>query len=319
MPVITLLTDFGRSDEYVALMKGVIISVNPYATIIDISHHIDPQDIIQAAYIIQSSYRYFPEGSVHLIVVDPGVGSDRALLALEMMGQTFLAPDNGVLTLVMDEGDIDSIVRIDNSNYFLESVSRTFHGRDIFAPVGAHISKGLEIKKLGPPADPYNLVRLNVRKPYVSDNNELVGSIISVDRFGNLITNIDSNSLERFCETNKDNRLEIDIGENRIIGLSQSYESAELQSPLAIIGSRGCLELAVNCGSARQYFMAGRGDIVRIGCRKKTSAAHEKNAIVHRRDAEDAKEFNFLNSHNMKGNNSKNRIAYPDPDKPEPK
>jgi S-adenosylmethionine hydrolase len=182
------------------------------------------------------------------------------------MGHTFLAPDNGVLTLIIDEGDIDTIVHVDNSSYFLESVSRTFHGRDIFAPVSGYISKGIKLTTLGAPVDPRRLVRLDIRKPYVSDKGELVGTIISIDRFGNLITNIDSKSLGPFCGKNKRNRIEIEIGEDKVIGLSQSYESAGRKRPLAIIGSRGYLELAVNCGSARQYFMAGKGDAVRV-CR----------------------------------------------------
>ena len=138
MSTITLLTDFGLKDTYVGLIKGVILSVNPDAVIIDITHHVDPHDLSQAAFIIKSSYRYFPAGSVHVIVVDPGVGSRRAIVALTMMGQTFLAPDNGILTLIVDEGDIDAVVRVENSDYFLKAVSQTFHGRDIFAPVAAH-------------------------------------------------------------------------------------------------------------------------------------------------------------------------------------
>jgi len=128
MSTITLLTDFGLKDTYVGLMKGVILSVNPDAVIIDITHHVDPHDLSQAAFIIKSSYRYFPAGSVHVIVVDPGVGSRRAIVALTMMGQTFLAPDNGILTLIVDEGDIDAIVRVENSDYFLKAVSLSTAG-----------------------------------------------------------------------------------------------------------------------------------------------------------------------------------------------
>ena len=269
MPIITLLTDFGIDDEYVGVMKGVILSINPSATIVDITHHIDPQDLIQAAYTIKSSYRYFPEGTVHIVVVDPGVGSNRAILALEMMGHIFLAPDNGVLTLLMDDGDIDSIIRVDNSSYFLEYVSRTFHGRDIFAPVGAHISMGVEIKKLGAPVKKRDLVHLPVQYPCISDNGELVGTIISIDRFGNLITNIDLKNLEEFCKAERvgpadTERLEIRIGKTEITGLSKNYESVRPQSPLAVIGSRGYLEIAVNCGNARNYFAAEKGDVVRV-------------------------------------------------------
>ena len=126
-------------------MKGVILSVNPAAIIVDITHHIEPQDLIQAAYIIKYSFKYFPEGTVHVVVVDPGVGSNRAVIAFEMTGHSFLAPDNGVLTLLMDDGNIGPIVRVEDSRYFLDSVSRSFPGRDILAPVAGHLSKGIKL------------------------------------------------------------------------------------------------------------------------------------------------------------------------------
>ena len=263
-PIITLLTDFGTNDEYAGTMKGVILSVNPYANIIDISHHIDPQDLSQAAYLIKSCYRYFPEHTVHVVVVDPGVGSDRSIIALKMQGHIFLAPDNGVLYPLMGEGRIESIINVDNSSYFLESVSQTFHGRDIFAPVAAHISKGVEIKKIGSPIDQKNLGRLSIQKPYISDKGDLVGTIIWSDRFGNLITNIDIDSIRKLGKEDIGKSLEVMIGENKILGLSLNYKSVRLQSPLAIIGSHGYLEVAVNCGNAKHYFMANKGDTVRV-------------------------------------------------------
>jgi len=264
MSIITLISDFGVNDEYVGVMKGVILSINPAAIIVDITHHIEPQDLIQAAYIIKHSFKYFPEGTVHVVVVDPGVGSDRAIIALEMTGHIFLAPNNGVLTLLMDEGNIGSIVRVEDSRYFLESVSRTFHGRDIFAPVAAYLSKGIGIKALGAPIDKVDLERLSVKYAGISNNGELVGAVVFIDRFGNLITNIDAKSLDKFCKACNKKRLEFRIGQNKIIGLSKSYESALPQNPLAIIGSRGYLEIAVNCASASRYFMADRGDIVTV-------------------------------------------------------
>ncbi len=262
--IITLLTDFGTKDEYVGIMKGVILSVNPYANIIDISHHIDPQDLVQAAYLIKSCYRYFPEHTVHVVVVDPGVGSDRSIIALKMKGHIFLAPDNGVLYPLMDEGSIESIINVDNSSYFLESVSRTFHGRDIFAPVAAHISMGIEINKIGSPTGPKELEKLSIKKPFLSDKGEITGTIISIDRFGNLITNIDLDSIRKLGKEDIGKNIEVRIGENKINGLSLNYRSVKSQSPLAIIGSRGYLEIAVNCGNAKHYFMAAKGDMVRV-------------------------------------------------------
>jgi len=264
MSIITLLTDFGIEDAYVGTIKGVILSVNPSAMIVDITHQIDPQDLIEAAYVIKSTYRYFPKGTVHVIVVDPGVGSDRAIVALEMMGHIFLAPDNGVLTLLMDEGRIDSITRVKNSHYFLEPLSQTFHGRDIFAPVGAHISKGVDLKKLGSGLDLNDLVHLSIRKPSITDEGELVGTIVSVDHFGNCITNIDLNCLEKFYKPGFEKNLVIAIGEYEIKGLSKNYDGVGLKQPLAIIGSLGYLEIALNCGRASRHFGAQKGDPIRV-------------------------------------------------------
>lgn len=264
MSTVTLLTDFGIEDAYVGTMKGVVLSVNPSAVIIDITHHIEPQNILQAAYIIPSYYRYFPEKTVHIIVIDPGVGSDRDIIAVTAMDHIFLAPDNGVLTLLIDEDKIDSIVRIENTRFFLKPVSRTFHGRDILAPVGAHVSKGMDIKTLGPPLEQKDLVHLNISKPYVTEKGALLGEIVSIDRFGNCITNIDENCLEKLNQTALDQRLEIIIGEKTIHGLSHSYGNAEPQNPLAVMGSFGYLEIALNYGSARNYFKTKIGDTIQV-------------------------------------------------------
>jgi len=262
MSIITLTTDFGIKDEYAGIIKGVMLSVNPAAVIIDITHNIEPQDLIQAAYIIKHSFKYFPMGTVHVVIVDPEVGSKRAIIALETRGHIFLAPDNGVLTLLLNKGDIDSIIRVENLCYFLKPVSQTFQGRDIFAPIAGHLSMGVKIETLGPPAHKSDLKILDFKYPCISNNTELVGTIVYIDRFGNLITNIDANTLDKFCKTSEKKGLKIIIGRNKITGLSKSYESAMPQTPLAVIGSRGCLEIAVNCGSARHYFKAGNGDLV---------------------------------------------------------
>lgn len=264
MSIITLITDFGIEDAYVGVMKGVALSINSSATFVDITHHINPQDIVQAAYIIKSSYKYFPEGTVHMIVVDPGVGSERAIIALEMKGQFFLAPDNGVLTLLMDEGKIDSLARVENKRFFLKTISQTFHGRDIFAPVSANISQGIKIKELGPPLDRQELVHLTIQKPYTSKQGELVGTIVSIDHFGNITTNIDERCLKKFYITNQVKKLEILIGKHRIKGLSNSYSSVKRHHPLAIIGSFGYLEIALNQGNAGRYFEAEKGDTIFI-------------------------------------------------------
>ena len=265
MPVITFITDFGTQDEYAGIMKGVILSINPDAAIIDITHRIDAYDLIHAAYTVFSSYKYFPKGTVHVVVVDPGVGGDRAVVALEIDGHVFLAPDNGVLTLLLNERHVNTLVRVENPGFFLKPVSRTFHGRDIFAPVSAHISLGIALEKLGPLVDQTGLKKLSLPRPVISGSGELIGTIVSIDRFGNLITDIDTDIFEKFCISTSDKTPEIKIGKKKITGLSDNYESVSYQEPLMIIGSRGYLEIAVNRGSAKSCFKAEKGDSVCVG------------------------------------------------------
>ena len=195
MTIITLLTDFGTDDEYVGQMKGVILSINPSVTIVDLTHQIESQDIVQAAFTIHSGYHYLPEGTVHLIVVDPGVGTERDLLVLKLGNHFFIAPDNGVLTLLLSEKNVLALNLIANPDYFRASVSRTFHGRDIIAPVGAHIANGLEVNELGPAIDVQDVVCLDSLGAWCTENGELKGEVVTIDHFGNLITNIKSEQL----------------------------------------------------------------------------------------------------------------------------
>ena len=263
MSIITLLTDFGMGDEYAGLMKGVILSINPSATIVDITHQIDSQDIVQAAFTIRSSYKYFPDGTVHLIVVDPGVGSERSLLAFEMKKQYFIAPDNGVLTLLFNERKPAVLVRITNTKYFLASVSQTFHGRDIIAPVGAQLSVGLDVRKLGDEICLQDAVHLDNLCAHFSEKGELVGKIVTVDNFGNLITNIDFSKIEKMRQTGQE-LIQVKIGSHIISGLSETYNRVQPKTSLALIGSRGYLEIAVNMGNAAQVLNVEKGAEVRV-------------------------------------------------------
>lgn len=264
MSIITLLTDFGTDDEYVGVMKGAILSVNPSAAIVDITHEVDPQDLVQAAYLIRSYPGYFPPGTIHLVIVDPGVGSDRPIVAVERQGHCFLSPDNGILTLLVKEGSVDRSVTVDNERYFIKPVSRTFHGRDIFAPVGAHLSLGVDLKQLGKSVDPGSLCVLDIEEASVDDSGDLAGNVISIDRFGNLITNIHRETIARFSETRGDEPLSIQVCGERITGLASSYSNGRPRELLAIIGSRGYLEIAVNSGAARQLLKAEKGASVRL-------------------------------------------------------
>ena len=264
MSIITLITDFGLDDEYVGLMKGVILSIHPSATIIDITHRIEPQDVEQAAYTLYTSYGYFPDDSIHLIVVDPGVGGERAIVAARLNQNVFIAPDNGTLTLLFDQQEADECIRVDNPQYFLNTVSQTFHGRDIFAPVAAHIARGVALNRIGTAAKSADLVRLPGLKSSRSADGEIAGKIVTVDHFGNLITNISANELQDFCNNKPGCNLQVRIGSITISGLSNTYESVDILEPLALIGSRGYLEIAVNRGSANTYLNVQKGDGVTI-------------------------------------------------------
>lgn len=264
MAVISLLTDFGLEDAYVGIVKGVILSVNPSAVIVDISHNIAPQDVTGAADLLGTAYAYFPPGTVHLAVVDPGVGSNRAVIAVETKRHRFLAPDNGILTGVLSGGDVIRAVSVENSRYFLSPISQTFHGRDIFAPVAAHLSMGLELGALGPVVDHDTLVRLRFPQSVRTDQNEISGVIMAIDRFGNLITNIRERDIGLFLAHTEGPDVIIQVGGQIISGLSDSYASVPIGKPLAVMGSSGRLEISVNGGSAHRFFNAGFGETVLV-------------------------------------------------------
>ncbi len=262
--IITLTTDFGISDPYVGMMKGIILAVNPAARIIDLTHSIEPQNLVQAGWAIKTAFTVFPAGTVHMIVVDPGVGTDRRIIAIETGNYIFLSPDNGVLTFVMEEIEAGRVYHIDNQDYFLKKISRTFHGRDIFAPVSAHISTGIDIGKMGTRIHADDLVTLDISRPHITDNGRLTGSIMNIDRFGNLTTDISKELLEKIFPEIPPERLFIQIKADEINGLSESYQSVEKNCPLAIIGSSGFLEIALNCGSAASFYQASMGDPITI-------------------------------------------------------
>src|SRR5262245_3251107 len=194
-PLITLTTDFGGESPYIAAMKGVILGLNPRARIIDLSHQIPPQDVGFAAFFLQASIPYYPPEAIHVIVVDPGVGTDRALLYVEVDGHRLLAPDNGCWTGLMKAGaPRPSVVRLTEQRFWRSTVSATFHGRDILAPVAAHLSLGEDPRNLGLPLDDW--VRLEIPSPIIK-HDQLAGEVIFIDHFGNLITNIPGEAFAR--------------------------------------------------------------------------------------------------------------------------
>ena len=264
MALISLITDFGLQDEYVGLMKAVILGIDPAAVIVDVSHAIAAQDVAQAAFMLESTYRYFPEGSLHVVVVDPGVGTDRAILYLEADRQRFLAPDNGVLSFVLDPERDPRCRRVNASAFARAAVSPTFHGRDIIGPVVGRLSKGVTPEQLGPEIDPRSAVRLDGLKVEIAADGSLLGRVIHIDRFGNLVTTIDAAAFQRVA-TGAGRPRWVEINGRRITSIGRTYADAEPGRALALIGSRGYLEIAVNAGSAQSLTDARRGDLVRVG------------------------------------------------------
>ncbi|MFC1821196.1 S-adenosyl-l-methionine hydroxide adenosyltransferase family protein [Thermodesulfobacteriota bacterium] len=254
--VITLTTDFGLSDPYVAMMKGVILTINPTANLVDLSHLIGAGAILQAASLIHESFLFFPPGSIHIGVVDPGVGSKRRLLALKAQEHFFVGPDNGLFWPVIQDSKDVKIVQLTERKYFLPRVSQTFHGREIFAPVAAHLSAGIALELMG--VDMNDPVPLDYPQPLLKDGF-LYGRIMRVDNFGNLITNIQHRELEQFL---KSSQPFIEVGKLAIKGLSFIYADADEGEPLAQVNSSGHLEIAVNMGRASEYLGLDTGEII---------------------------------------------------------
>ncbi len=251
---IALLTDFGLDDNFVGVMKGVILNINPNVNLVDISHSIKPHDISEAAFLLRGTFKYFSKGTIFLVVIDPGVGTGRKPVIVRTKSYFFIGPDNGVLSLAAEEDGIKDIIQIKDKTYFLKPVSTTFHGRDIFAPAAAHISKGKTPTSLGKLER--NMKRLNIPEVLV-DKNTLKGRIIHIDRFGNLTTNIKRDLFTQFSGSNR--KFRIRIRNKSINRISQSYQAVKPGYPLAIFGSSGYLEISVNRKSAKDYFNAKKG------------------------------------------------------------
>jgi S-adenosylmethionine hydrolase len=237
-PVITLLTDFGSSDPYVGMMKGVIAGICPDANVIDVTHDVPPQDVKMGAFFLERAHRYFPPGAVHVAVVDPGVGTRRGRIALEAGGQFFVGPDNGLLSLAARRYRAFSLTR---RSYFLPSVSNTFHGRDVFAPVAAHLARGVPLERFGP--EKRRIVGLVWPKPKKS-RAALVAEIVSVDRFGNLITNVEPAHWRSL------RRPRISAAGFTSSRLSASYAEVERGELAIVFGGYGLLEIAARDASA---------------------------------------------------------------------
>ena len=254
---ITLTTDFGTSDHFVGTMKGVILGIAPRARIVDITHEIAPQDINEASFVIAQAWRYFPKGSIHLVVVDPGVGSARRPILCEAEGQFFIAPDNGVLSMIYDSSR-HKVREISNQKLFSKNVSKTFHGRDVFAPAAAHLSKGLAPATFGKPI--HDCLRNFLSKPSRLSRHDWAGVVLKTDRFGNLITNFHIGEFPDLME----HSMELRAGLERINRLARTYAETAIGELFAIVGSSGYIEVVVNQGSAAKKLGVTAGSPVEL-------------------------------------------------------
>ena len=254
--IVTLTTDFGNADHYAGVLKGVILSINPEAQIIDICHDLRPYDVLDAAFAIAQAYRYFPPKTVHLVVVDPGVGSSRRPILVSAGNHSFVAPDNGVLSLLYAREEGMIVRHITSSHYFLEPVSQTFHARDVFAPVAAWMSRQVEPEKFGDPIEDF--IRFQPPQPKKINDRLLKGIVLRVDRFGTLTTNLTPDDLPQlFTETPPP--FKIVIGKTEVTKLATSYAHEAPGEVFAILGSSGYLEIAVNRASAAAAVGVGKG------------------------------------------------------------
>jgi len=254
--MITLTTDFGTRDSYIAEMKGVILTINPEATLIDITHEVEKFNARVGAFILASAARYFPKGTVHLVVVDPGVGTERQAILAQTERGFFVGPDNGVLMLAAQNQGILRIHELANPKFMLPNVSSTFHGRDIFAPAAAYLDSGVKPSEFGPEiSNPVMPEFVSVQK----NNGSLVGEVLNVDAFGNIITNI---THEEMAETKiiKVKLPKISLN----LTFAKIYAEVEPQEAIALIGSHGFVEIALNQGSAAEKFQAKAGDKVEV-------------------------------------------------------
>ena len=254
MSIITLTTDFGTSDGYVGTMKGVILSIAPDAKLVDISHEIEAQHIRQAAYVLHSAASYFPRGTIHLAVVDPGVGSARRALAVRTSHEFLVGPDNGLFTLFLaDEPDAECHM-ITNTQYLLPRISSTFHGRDVFAPAAAHLANGVDLADLGPRiGDP---VTFPVPQPEQQADGSWRGCVLYADHFGNLITSVTEELLQQLLGGGR-HSVEIVIGQQCISGIRRTFAEGAPGELVALFGSSGRLEIAVTNGNAARALNVG--------------------------------------------------------------
>lgn len=260
-PIITLTTDFGLNDHFVGTMKGVILNIVPEVEIVDITHAVQAFDVLDGALAIAQAYTYFPAGTVHMVIVDPGVGTARRPILLSTERHHFVAPDNGVLSLIYSREERLNVRHITAEHYSLQPVSNTFHARDIFAPVAAYLAKGVEKTKFGDDITDY--VRFNAPKPKLVDGTSLRGVVLKVDRFGNLITNFTALDAPALFQENPPS-FRMQVGKSEVTEIHSAYSEGTPNEVFIIAGSMGYLEIAANRAAAAQMIGVGKGSEVTL-------------------------------------------------------
>ena len=253
-PIITLTTDYGSSDHFTAVMKGVILSINPEVNVVDITHSVIAHDILDGALAIGQAYKYFPPKTVHVVVVDPGVGTNRRPILVAGDQHYFVAPDNGVLSSVYDQSESLHVWNIISEHYFRQPVSKTFHGRDIFAPVAAWLTKSWQTSAFGEPITDF--VRFATPKAKVN-GNKIQGIVLRADHFGNLITNVTAGDVPDLAAAS--GKLKINVGNGQITNVVETFAQGAPGEAVGLIGSSGYLEISVNRGNASRTLGVGRG------------------------------------------------------------
>jgi len=256
--IITFTTDFGTRDPYAGIMKGIVLAANPRARIVDVTHEIPAHDIISGAFTLLRSYSYFPEGTIHVAVVDPGVGGKRKEIAVRTERYVFIGPDNGILSPVLETEKALEVRVIRNPPFVLDEVSNTFHGRDVFAPCAGHLSAGRKFESVGEVLERYSRLEYpGLRR----EKNVLRGEVVTIDSFGNMITNISRSAFDSFVGKH---RFKIYFGAERFDKIMQRYVDVPRGTPLVLFGSCGFLEISMNEGDASSYFMASVGSPVTV-------------------------------------------------------
>ena len=251
-PIITLTTDFGSKDHFAAVMKGVILGICPGATVVDVSHEVQPFEIQEGAFVVAQAFPFFPKKTIHVVVVDPGVGSARRAILVEAEEQYFIAPENGVLAMVYSKRG-SKVREITAEKYFLQSVSHTFHGRDVFAPAAAHLAKGARPSSFGKLIDDY--LRPAFTGPQRTSKRQWVGTVLHIDRFGNMITNF---PIDEFA-TIRVKPFAFAVGTQHLTDLASTYAEMPIGEPFVIVGSSGYLEVSANQASAARILGCGVG------------------------------------------------------------